>query len=142
MQPDNADAHYGIALALAKVNRASEAVPHFREAIWLRPDWLEVQNDFAWLLATHPDGAIRDGDKAQQLAADSVEKTQREVPRRLESWAAALAEQGDFQKATQVQSEAIRRAGELGDPTLMSGMETRLNDYRENRAFRDEDDPQ
>ena len=111
---------------------------HFREAIWLRPDGLDAQNDFAWLLATSPDGEVRDGDLAQRLAAEVVQKTQQAVPRRLESLAAALAEQGKFAEAIKVQADAIRRSGELDDPSILSGMEARWNEYRENRAFRDE----
>ena len=59
-------------LALAEgargLGRAREAIAHYRAALELDPDLLTAANNLAWMLATHPEPAVRDPAAALALA--------------------------------------------------------------------------
>jgi tetratricopeptide (TPR) repeat protein len=64
-------------------------------------------NNMAWILASSPNTAIRDGAKAIEHAEKAVAMTQRQNPNYLETLAAAYAEAGKFEKAVTTQKEAM-----------------------------------
>ena len=83
----------------------------------LRPNWLvlriapddsSVINDLAWLLATSPLDAIRDGNEAVRLASRARELTHGKTPAVLDTLGAAYAETGRFGRAVDVTREAVR----------------------------------
>ena len=45
-----------------------EAIEHYREAIRLTPDDPRSYNNLAWIRATHPDPALRNGPEAVRLS--------------------------------------------------------------------------
>ena len=51
INPSNEDAHFGLALALARMGREDEAVQEYEEALKLMPDYAEVHNNLGNLLA-------------------------------------------------------------------------------------------
>ena len=63
----SAEARAYLALALIRTGSAPEAIKVYREALQLRPDWLEAMNNLAWALATCPDSTVRDGTEAVKL---------------------------------------------------------------------------
>ena len=67
-------------------------------------------NGVAWLLATCEDAAVRDGPTAVTYAEKAVAATNRKDPVILDTLAAAYAETGEFEKAIDVQKEAIALA--------------------------------
>jgi serine/threonine protein kinase/Tfp pilus assembly protein PilF len=65
--------HYqNLAETLERLGEHAPAVARFREALKLDPNYAEVLNSLAWLLATCPDQAVRDPAEAVTLAKKAV----------------------------------------------------------------------
>ena len=70
-----------LGLSLVRANQVDEAVELWQEELKRpTPDELAILNDIAWLRATHPDKAVRDGPEAVKLARQAVQKTRRTGP--------------------------------------------------------------
>jgi tetratricopeptide (TPR) repeat protein len=76
-------------------------------AVELEPDNESVLNNLAWLLATSPDDAIRDGRKAIEIATKACERTEWKESHILSTLAAAYAETGDFATARRYSRQAV-----------------------------------
>ena len=63
-------------------------------------------NNYAWLLATSPDAAIRDGERAVSLMEELLSAGRREAAW-VDTLAAAYAEAGRFDEAVEMQEEAL-----------------------------------
>jgi tetratricopeptide (TPR) repeat protein len=88
----------------------------------------------AWILATSPDPALRDGSEAVRWSQFVLSRTDAADPdpAPLIVLAAALAEDGRFEDALQVQTEAIARAR---NEAQKKGLEKRLELFRAGEAF-------
>ena len=96
-----------------------------REGMRQAPDSMILQNAMAWMLATSPVSAQRNGNEALAIALAVCDRTQHREFSSLDTLAAAHAETGQFERAVEIQKEAIRLAQEAGHP------EENLDDYRE-----------
>jgi TPR repeat protein len=100
---------------------------------------LGARNNLAWILATYPDGLIRDGDRAVELMAPLVSLY--DNWQHLDTLAAALAETGDFAAAAATQQRAIDhlRSAAPGqtDTDVYHDMQERLQRYQRNEPFRE-----
>ena len=83
------------------------AIADFEEILRLNPDCDYAHREWAWLLATCPDGQVRN-------AAEAIQHAQRAIDlRTVPSWlsystmAAALAEKGDFTLAAEMETKAL-----------------------------------
>ena len=123
------------ALASALVDRgqARAAVVEYRDALRRRPSWPAVERELAWLLATHPDAAIRDGRAAVELAEHAAAENGTD-PAVLDTLAAAYAEAGRFAEAVEAARRAGARAREAGDAALARDIEDRERLYRAGRG--------
>jgi tetratricopeptide (TPR) repeat protein len=135
-RPDDPDTHYQMAHCYKMLGQPEEAIAEFREALRLRPDWDNPLNDLAWLLATNPDAKYRNGAEAAALARRALEINQRETPMILDSLAAAEAEGGRFDDALKYQRQAIELAKARGLDALAKELETRIDPYRQGKAWR------
>jgi tetratricopeptide (TPR) repeat protein len=104
----------------------AEAATVYRLAMRIDPGDLQNQRALAWLLATHPDDAVRNGTEALSLSRAIVAATGEQVPLFLLTYAASLAECGDFDAAMNVaqRSSAAYRAS--GDKTMGEMIEQRV----------------
>ena len=73
LDPRDAQAHNDLGVALSLKRRFDEAVAQFREAMAADPQFAQAQSNLAWLLATSPEAAVRNGAEALQLAAKAVD---------------------------------------------------------------------
>jgi tetratricopeptide (TPR) repeat protein len=97
LDPDNAKGCATLAFLLARGGAYAEAAEQYRHAIALSPPLHHALNlERAWLLATAPDAAVRDGAEAERLATEAYRATGERSIRALDAMAAALAEQGRF----------------------------------------------
>lgn len=140
--PDSAEGHYNLANALAALEQypqaeAQAAVPHLREAVRLKPDWVEALNRLAWLLATHRDPALRNGAEARDLAARAVSLTRTNDARSLDTLAAACAEAGRFGEAATAAQQAIALAQTARRPEQAAQIRERLALYRSLKPYRE-----
>lgn len=91
-------------------------------------------NDLAWLLATCPQEEFRDGKRALELA-ELLVKSGRTKPGVLDTLAAACAANGLFDRAVQVQKEAIASLGKGVDPKLLASFRERLKGYKKGKGW-------
>jgi tetratricopeptide (TPR) repeat protein len=93
--------------AYAAKKQYDKAVAIFQEAIRLNPNRPDAYNNLAWLLATCPQAAVRDGNKAVQLALKACDFSDWHDGNLLETLAAAYAECKMFAEAVQWQKRAM-----------------------------------
>jgi tetratricopeptide (TPR) repeat protein len=134
--PEFAEAHYELGLALTLTGRPAEALPHFREAIRLRPGWPLPLNGAAWILATHRAPELSGRDDALRLAQRASELTGHQDAGVLDTLAAAYAAAGQFDRAITTAEEALRLASGNQADDLVHGIRQRLKLYREGKPYR------
>jgi len=108
--PRDTEGYVGLASLLAGEKQWAEAVRTLDTAHSLAPADRDLALRLAWLLATVPDDALRDGARALKLADAALSA---DAPRRasdLNILAAACAETGDFDRAVSVTREAVSLA--------------------------------
>jgi len=85
----------------------------------------KAANDLAWILATSPDDAVRDGAEAKRIASAVVQATGERQSEALSTLAAACAELGELEAARGWQAKALERAA-LEDRAEMQNRLTRI----------------
>jgi tetratricopeptide (TPR) repeat protein len=91
-----------------------------------------ILNDRAWLRATAGNATIRNGHEAISDAKAACNLTTWSKPEYIDTLAAAYAEAGDFQSATQFEERALK---DVHDVTR-KGYEQRLSLFQSHRPFR------
>jgi hypothetical protein len=91
----------------------------------------------AWLLATHPDDAMRDGRQALQLAQEACRQTNQQQPEMLRSLAAAQAENRQFAQAEQTAQRAEPLARQAGNEKLAERLQADLETFRRGEPLRE-----
>jgi tetratricopeptide (TPR) repeat protein len=104
---DNQLALRGRADSLLNVGDHAAAVKDFEKAYAADPKDTGMLNNYAWVLATSPDDAVRDGKRAIELATKACELTEYKQTHILSTLAAAYAEAGDFAKAREWSQKAL-----------------------------------
>ena len=124
-----------LGLALASQGRTSQALEAFHGVLKQWPDYVPAMNSIAWIYATDPDPAIRNGPEAVRLARQVVDITQHAAASALETLAAAYAQVGQFRDAVTLAEEAEKRAAVVGDQALLKDVRARLELFRAGQAF-------
>jgi Flp pilus assembly protein TadD len=127
--PGNESIHFNLALALYQKGRAADAITQFAEALEIDPNDVEAQNNLAWLLATAPDAAARNGPRAVQLATQSVQLTGGRNPVVLGTLAAAFAEAGRFDDAAAAARQGIMVAQAEGRQDVAAKLAREMGRY-------------
>ena len=91
--------------------------------------------DLAWLLATSPDAAQRDGVLAVKLAEDACLQTQYRQPGMVETLAAAYAEAGRFEEAIGAAQLACTLASQSGDQNLLQQYQAMQQRYVQHEPY-------
>lgn len=129
-------------IELATVYYASgdphRAVEQFRQVLGLKPDHVEALNNLAWILATCPDGAVRDGDEAVRCAERACQLTAFKRPGMVGTLAAAYAEAGRFPEAVSTAEKAVRLATATGDTQFAAVNQRLLMLYRAGKPWHGE----
>jgi tetratricopeptide (TPR) repeat protein/peroxiredoxin len=137
-EPDNAGAHSQLARSLVELGRIEAASEHLEKAVELNPQDFAATLTLAWLQATSPIDAVRDGASAGKLAQRLHSATGGGNPMLLDVLAAAFAEQGDFESAKATIRDALARLGDA-NPAVRQTLSARLKQYEANQPHRDED---
>lgn len=130
-------AHCLVAAELSQEGNTAEAITHWREALQLSPDSPEILNNLAWLLATHPDAAFRNGAEAVQLAERACSISGSKSPSFLDTLAAAYAEAGRFEDAMKTVLRAVGYAEQARDTEKAAKLRQRLQLYQSCQPYRE-----
>ena len=136
-EPGHPAANYFAGQIYAARREARPARDHFAAALRVDPENPEALNSLAWLLATTPDEAVRDGTEAVRLARQACDLTGQRHPAYLDTLGAAQAAAGDFAAAV----ESARQATDLLPPdapaALRSEIRAREERYRQGQPWRE-----
>ena len=128
-QPNNAGAHHRAGLALLELGRGPEAIRHFQEAIRLRPGWPVALLELSRVLSSHPDEALRDPERAIELARSAAASTGQRSAVALEVLADAYAAAGRLPQAATTATRATELARAEGDEAAADRIEKKRDEY-------------
>lgn len=106
-RPGDAAIRGNLARALGQAGRHAEAAGILETLLRNGNDDVDVLNLLAWLRATCPDPAVRDGAEALRLIEPACRSSSYGDPRLLDTLAAAHAETGNFEEAVRYAQRAI-----------------------------------
>lgn len=135
LEPDSTESHRSLGAILVDIGQATEALRHWEEAIRLEPDSLESLSGLAWILATHPEPAIRRPERAVILASKAAGLARDRNPIVLDTLAAALASAGRFDQAVATARMALDAATAAADAELAAGIRARVNRYLQRNPY-------
>jgi tetratricopeptide (TPR) repeat protein len=135
LQPTNAIANYQLALIHQSRKETSAAIDCYHKALKAQPDWPELLNNLAWILAANPDAALRNGAEAVALAERACKLSGYKEGIFLGTLAAAYAEAGRFQDAISSAEKAHSVALAAGQKEIAQKNQELLELYRAGRAY-------
>jgi tetratricopeptide (TPR) repeat protein len=138
LDPRRGMSYYRRGLTLLLRNETEKAITDLETATRLDPQSAAAWNELAWVLATHPDDALRDGRRAIEAATRACELTNRTEPNYLDTLATAQAETGDFAAAVRIQREALAALPDLPDEPRRPSYQARLELYLDGKPFHEE----
>jgi tetratricopeptide (TPR) repeat protein len=124
-------------LVLLDQRRYADAEARLRALLARWPNSPNLINDLAWLLATCPDDAVRDGAEALALVRPLVRQTRRKQPAVLDTLAAALAESGRLEDAVRIMDEVLALLPADTPADRRTAYAARRERYASGRAWRD-----
>jgi tetratricopeptide (TPR) repeat protein len=130
-----------LASTYATLGHYTPASACFDKALRISPDHTFARAQLAWLLATCPDAAIRDGARAVRLATPLPALSGEASPRACDILAAALAEAGRFDEAVATAERALALLRRPATPSAAEGspadeVQQRLRLYRQHQPYR------
>ena len=137
IQPGNALTHNNLAIALLRKGQAREAVAQYQSSLELQPDNTDILFNLAWVLATWPEAAVRNGPQALELARRANQLTGGTTPAILRTLAAAYAESGQFTEAATTARQALDLAALQTNAALADALRSELKLYQADSPFRD-----
>jgi Tfp pilus assembly protein PilF len=127
------------AATLQSLTNCVYAAKYYQLGLQSAPTNADLLNGYAWLLATCTDDSVRNGTNAVRLAKQACELSGWKTWYNVGTLAAACAEAGDFDDATNYESMAIGMAGIDNSSKQME--KRRLELFRAHRPSH-EDPPQ
>jgi tetratricopeptide (TPR) repeat protein len=137
LDPGYTSAHANLAEAYAARGKRALAAEQFAIAVNAAPDQPFLLNRLAWLLATSPENAIRNGPRAVELAEHAVSITGRQDIMSLETLSAAYAEVGRFDEAVRVAREGLALAEKQGNDPAARGLARRIPIFEMRQKYRE-----
>ena len=137
LDPKYAEAHVSLGDALDAQGRTAEALAHWRAGLQLQPNDAKALRRVAWVLATSPNAAIRDGGEALAFAVRALELSGGKDAQALDTLAAAYAEKRRFADAALTARRAQARAAQENQPALAHDIGVRIALYEAGQPFRE-----
>jgi tetratricopeptide (TPR) repeat protein len=141
LRPNGSEIAGKLHLAVHFATQGSDAPSKLKAIASSPPDSAPLLNELAWLFATHPNAALRDGLLAVQLSERACALTERKQPALLASAAAAYAEVGKFSEAIAAARNALSLARANGDAKTAGLAENLLTSFQSNQPYREEPGP-
>jgi len=130
LEPADPQAQFNLGCALAATGRVREAVAHYRAALKTDAHLIPPLNNLAWILATCPDGSLRNGAEAVKLAQEANRIAGGGQAGILDTLAAAYAEAGRFPEAVETAERALQLADSQGNKPLAERLQKKLGLYQ------------
>jgi len=130
--PSFAITYVGRGRALARKGDYKRAIADFRESIRRDPNSPLAANHLAWVLATCPDEAFRDGKEAIAQATRACELSEFKKAGFLTTLAAAYAQSAEFETAVNWMTKAV----ELATADERPDMESKRDLFKSGRPVR------
>jgi len=137
IRPEDPDCHTVLAIALDEKGETAEAIRHYEQALKISPKSISALTNLAWVLATCPDGSLRNGSRAVEIARQADQLLGGTNTLVLRALAAAYAESGQFEKATRTAQAAIQLARMHRDDSSMAELEQDIALYRLDIPYRE-----
>lgn len=129
LDPGKLSAHKNLAHVSTEIGRWSDAVNHYKAALRIDPNDVRAIDRLARLLSSAPDPKVRDGADAVRLATLACRASGFKHCPHLATLAAAYAESGEFEKATDTITRAIDLARQTGDSGALRDLQADLRLY-------------
>jgi len=127
--------HLKLAALLYETGDPRAAVTQLRQVLSLNPDQAEALNNLAWILATCPDGRVRDGAEAVRCAGRACQLTSFKRASMVGTLAAAYAEAGRYSEAVATAENAVNLAAAAGDTQFAAVNRQLLTLYRAGKPW-------
>jgi tetratricopeptide (TPR) repeat protein len=138
LNPKHSETYSQLGLALYQMGRHREAVAAYEQALRLNTNLPGTLNNLAWVRATSPDDAVRDGNEAVRLAEHACKLTHYEEPLFIGTLAAAYAEAGRYTDATGASRKACDLARSRGQDGLALREEKMMQLFEGDRPYREQ----
>ena len=129
------DAWYNLGVVQYDEGRDADAVASVSRALTLEPGDEVAECKLAWMLAAAPHPAVRDGARAEQLAARVSQARGGRDPLILRTLAAAYAQERRFNDAIQTAEQALHLSEEQGIAPLSGALAREISLYRRGRPY-------
>jgi tetratricopeptide (TPR) repeat protein len=138
LDPDDTQVRNNLALTLHRVGRADRGIALLEEGIGRAPAAATLLNSLAWIRATTPAAAWRDGAEAVRLAERACALTDGAKADYLDTLAAAYAEAGRFPDAVRTIKQALDQVAEPAEK--VQELESRRVLYESGQPYREPQD--
>jgi tetratricopeptide (TPR) repeat protein len=129
------DIYVSRAELFVRKKKYQQAVSDLQTAVQMKTKRPEAAlNSLAWLRATCPEPGMRNGKEAVQLAVKACDLSEWKDLGTIDTLAAAYAETGDFDRATNYQQRVLQM---VRPPTDLRQLQQRLALYREHKPYRE-----
>ena len=137
LQPDNIEVHNIVGTVFVQQGHVKEGAEEWQKVLSVDADNGNAMSNLAWVLATSPDDAIRNGAKAVQLAQRAMDISAGKIGILFRTLAAAYAENGQFSDAIQTARRGIELANSQGDTGLANELQSHIDLYQSQQPLRD-----
>jgi len=137
IQPENVEARNILGTVLIQQGRVRQALEQWQETLVIQPENGNAKSNLAWVLATSPDGSLRDGARAVELSEQALRLSGGKNPLIFRTLAAAYAESGRFGEAIETAQRGLELAHTQGNPGLATELENTIVLYQAARPLRD-----
>lgn len=135
IEPESHGAYKYMADALVNKGEITEAIKSYEESVRLNPGWTNAALPLVWILASWPDGAMRNPKRAMQVAWQLCEASENSTPEPLDALAAAYAAEGRYDKAKDYAGEAFGLAKEQTNSILSVAISQRITLYQAGKPY-------
>lgn len=135
LDPALPSASQNLASALMRMGQYRASLSALENGVAASPADRPLRIELAWLLATAPEAALRNGPRALSIAQAIAAAQTQPSPRTLDAIAAAYAEMGRFEAAIESAQAGLILARAQGNSHELTAISNRLSQYRNGSPF-------
>ena len=137
LEPQNVEARNILGTALIQQHHVKEAIEQWQDVLAIEPENGNAASNLAWVFATSPEDAVRNGPRAVELAQTALRMSGAKIPTIFRVLGAAYAADGRFSEAAAAARQGAELASSQGDPNLAATLQSEIALYETGRALRD-----